>query len=188
MEQELKGIIQFLQIAEQLKNTLRSAHTSNGRQESVAEHTWRLCLLAVVLDGHYPQMDFKRLIKMLVIHDLGEIVNGDIPAIEQDPSVDKSEAERLDFQQVVAPLHEEVQQEFLSIYDEYNEAVSPEAKLAKALDKIETLFQHVQGKNPSNFDYGFNLDYGKKFTGLDEITSFLRMEADRQTRKKMSSD
>ncbi|MEM6768873.1 MAG: HD domain-containing protein, partial [Bacteroidota bacterium] len=166
IQQELDSIISFLKVAEGLKNTLRSSHTSNGREESVAEHTWRLCLLAIMLQKYYPNINFNRLVKILLIHDMGEIINGDIPAIYQDPTVDKSQEERKDFLEVIAPLNEEQQQEMLELWDEYNEVSSPEAKLAKALDKIETVLQHLDGKNPDDFDYAFNLGYGTKYTSI----------------------
>ncbi len=186
MRQELDGIIEFLKIAEQLKSTTRSAHSSTGRHESVAEHTWRLCLLALLLSRYYPKLDLVKLLKMLLIHDMGEIIGGDIPAIHQDPTQNKNEQERSDFQKILAPLPEDMREEFLSIWDEYDQVVTPEAKLAKALDKLETLLQHVQGDNPKHFDYGFNLDYGSQYTGLDGITTYIREQLDNWTRQRMS--
>ncbi|MEM9936195.1 MAG: HD domain-containing protein [Bacteroidota bacterium] len=185
IQQELDSIISFLKVAEGLKNTLRSSHTSNGREESVAEHTWRLCLLAIMLQKFYPNINFNRLVKILLIHDMGEIINGDIPAIYQDPTVDKSQEERKDFLEVIAPLNEEQQQEMLELWDEYNEVSSPEAKLAKALDKIETVLQHLDGKNPDDFDYAFNLGYGTKYTSIDPVISYLRGYVDEETRKRI---
>ena len=185
IQQDLDSIISFLKVAEGLKNTLRSSHTSNGREESVAEHTWRLCLLAMMLQKYYPNINYNRLIKILLIHDMGEIINGDIPAIYQDPTVDKSHEERKDFLEVISPLTEEQQNEMLELWDEYNEVSSPEAKLAKALDKIETVLQHLDGKNPDDFDYEFNLGYGTKYTSLDPVISYLRGYVDDETRKRI---
>ena len=158
---EINGIMEFLKRAEQLKSTLRSSHTATGRPESVAEHTWRLSLMAILLQKYYPDTDFEKLIKILVIHDMGEIINGDVPAIYQDPGVDKSLEERIDFESILDPLPNDLREEMLGLWDEYNEVSSEEAKLAKALDKLETLLQHLHGKNEDDFDYEFNLDYGK---------------------------
>jgi len=182
--EELDGILAFLKVAEQLKSTLRSAYSATGRTESVAEHTWRLCLLAVTLGPQYPQIDQLRLLKILLIHDMGEIIHGDIPAIHQDPSKDKNEEERADFLQVVEPLPEQTRIEFVKLWDEYNEVKTPEAQLAKALDKLETLLQHVQGDNPKDFDYGFNLNYGTKYTKLDPVISYLRETLDGWTQER----
>ena len=78
---ELEGTLEFLRGAERLKSVTRSAYTSEGQQESVAEHTWRLCLMSVVFADSFPGVDFARLVKICVIHDLGEAIGGDIPAL-----------------------------------------------------------------------------------------------------------
>ena len=177
----LNGILTFLRSAEQLKNTIRSAHTSEGREESTAEHTWRLCLMAMLLADHYPNVDPLRLIKLCIVHDLGEAVSGDIPAIHQVPGVNKSIEERKDFLSLVEPLPENLKIELIELWDEYDQAQTFEARLAKALDKIETVLQHTQGKNPADFDYGFNIPYGKKWTDFDPLTQQIRAIIDKET-------
>ena len=82
---DLDGILAFLRSAERLKTVRRSGWTSEGEQESVAEHTWRLCLMAMVLYGRDPAVDLGRLLRICLIHDLGEAIGGDIPAIHQTP-------------------------------------------------------------------------------------------------------
>lgn len=180
-QNELDGILTFLRSAEQLKNTIRSAHTSEGRVESTAEHTWRLCLMAMLLADSYPNIDTLKLLKLCIIHDLGEAVSGDIPAIHQVDGVDKSIDERKDFLLLADPLPAKQKSELIALWDEYDQAKTVEAKLAKALDKMETVLQHTQGKNPDTFDYGFNLDYGKKWTDFDPLTKRLRDMIDEKT-------
>ncbi len=82
-----------------------------------------------------------------VVHDLGEAIRGDIPAIDQDASAPKSADERNDLVTLTAPLPPRLQDEILALRDEYEAAATPEAKVAKALDKLETILQHNQGKN-----------------------------------------
>jgi putative hydrolases of HD superfamily len=159
---EILGVLEFLRAAEKLKSTHRSAWTSAGQPESVAEHTWRLCLMALVLKDGFPGVDFARLVKMCIIHDLGEAIGGDIPAIHQVPGQSKADQERADLLELLQPLPERLRAEITALWDEYEAAASPEAKLAKALDKLETIMQHNQGMNPPDFDYGFNLDYGRR--------------------------
>ena len=178
---ELHGILRFLRSAEQLKNTHRSAWTSGGQPESVAEHTWRLCLMALVLRDAFPGVDFARLVKMCIIHDLGEAVRGDIPAIHQVAGASKAAEERADLLQLLQPLPERLQAEIAGLWDEYEAAASPEARLAKALDKLETIMQHNQGRNPPDFDYAFNLGYGKRFTTGDPLIEEIRALLDRET-------
>ena len=108
---------------------------------------------------------------------------GDIPAIHQVAGVDKSIDERKDFLSLVEPLPEKLKSELISLWDEYDKAQTFEAKLAKALDKTETVLQHTQGKNPADFDYGFNLHYGKKSADFDPITQQLRAIIDEETER-----
>lgn len=183
-KKEIEGILTFLQKSEQLKNTYRSSYTSSGRTESVAEHSWRLCLMALMLEKHFPGVDMSRVIKICIVHDLGEAIHGDIPAPTQDRSVDKSEKEREDLLKLSDNLPEDLRKELLELWDEYEDASSAEAKTAKALDKLETILQHNQGKNPENFDYAFNLDYGKEYTDNHPVISSIREILDEETRKR----
>jgi len=179
--EEIEGVLTFLRAAERLKTVMRSGWTSDGQQESVAEHTWRLCLMAMLLYGHTPGIDLARLLKMCLIHDLGEAIGGDVPAPAQNAGASKAYQERSDLVQLIAPLPPALRQEIVDLWDEYEAAGSPEAKIAKGLDKLETILQHNQGKNPANFDYAFNLEYGLRYTAADPIMSALRQRLDEET-------
>ncbi len=181
---ELDGILAFLRSAERLKDTLRTSHTSSGRPESVAEHTWRLCLMAALLRGEFPDVDFSRLIRICIVHDLGEAVGGDIPAIAQEAGAPKAAKERQDLQSIVAPLPARLRDELLALWDEYEAASTPEARVAKALDKLETILQHNQGRNPPGFDYTFNLGYGQQYTTGHPLIVAFREVLDRETRRR----
>ena len=184
---ELTGILDFLRAAERLKSTTRTGYTSAGTQESVAEHTWRLCLMAVVLAPAFPDVDFAKLVKICIIHDLGEAIHGDVSAPEQARraalglATGKSELERRDLLELLAPLPVALRAEIASLWDEYEAAESPEAKLAKGLDKLETIMQHNQGLNPPDFDYRFNLGYGRKHTADIPLIAQVREILDRET-------
>jgi putative hydrolases of HD superfamily len=185
---EIEGVLTFLRAAERLKTVMRSGWTSEGQQESVAEHTWRLCLMAMLLYGHTPGIDLARLLKMCLIHDLGEAIGGDLPAPAQKAGVSKADQERSDLVQLIAPLPPALRREIIELWDEYEAAGSPEAKVAKGLDKLETILQHNQGKNPANFDYAFNLDYGQRYTAADPIMSALRKRLDEETARKAKDE
>ncbi|WCP68992.1 HD domain-containing protein [Vibrio tubiashii] len=181
MINKLQSIIHFLQQAEKLKSTLRTAWTESGRQESTAEHTWRLSLLAMLLTDEYPQLDSLKILKLCIIHDLAEAVSGDIPAPLQHRVSNKSELEKQDLLILIAPLKAAQREELLTLWTEYDQMSTDEARLVKALDKIETMLQHNQGQNPSDFDYAFNLTYGQKHTGYDDLTTQLRQLVDVDT-------
>lgn len=174
-------ILAFLKSAERLKDTLRNSWTSTGRRESVAEHTWRLCLMAMLVHDQFPGVDFARLIRMCLVHDLGEAIHGDIPAVDQIQGAPKSDQERTDLLTLLEPLPEIQRDEWLQLWDEYEAAVTPEARLAKALDKMETILQHNQGLNPAEFDYHFNLGYGKQYTTDQPLIRAMREVLDRET-------
>lgn len=179
---ELKGCLEFIREAEKLKDVLRSAYTSTGKHESTAEHTWRLCLMAMVFEDEFGAIDMAKLLKICIIHDLGEAISGDIPATMQAEVPNKSERERSDLILLMQTLPQRMQLEFLALWEEYEYATSDEARLVKGLDKLETIIQHNQGKNPSDFDYAYNLEYGKKHMGIHPLIQQIRALVDDETR------
>jgi putative hydrolase of HD superfamily len=187
---EVAGLLDFLRAAESLKTVTRSAYTSQGHPESVAEHTWRLSLMALLLAPEFPEVDFARLIKICLVHDLGEAIGGDIPAPEQvrrrasGAVAGKAADERRDLVRLLEPLPEARREEVLALWDEYEAAQSPEARLAKALDKLETILQHTQGRNPPDFDYRFNLGYAREHTERPPLIAEIRAILDRATEER----
>jgi putative hydrolase of HD superfamily len=186
----LAGLLDFLRAAERLKTVTRSGYTSAGRPESVAEHTWRLALMALLLAPEFPGVDFARLVKICLVHDLGEAIGGDIPAPEQarraaaGETAGKAAEERRDLITLLEPLPGPLRAEITELWDEYEAARSPEAKVAKALDKLETILQHTQGRNPPGFDYRFNLEYGRQHTAEPPLIAAIRAVLDRATEER----
>ncbi|MBB1634409.1 HD domain-containing protein [Cupriavidus sp. UME77] len=185
--EKIKGRLAFLREAERLKDVLRSAHTSCGRKESTAEHSWRLCLMAIAFEDALAGLDMLKVLKLCVIHDLGEALHGDIPAVDQSAGQDKSQQERDDLMVLTGTLDVALRDSILMIWEEYEAASSPEAKAVKALDKLETIMQHSQGKNPPDFDYAFNLGYGKQYTSTDELFRTIRAIIDDDTKGRMQA-
>ncbi|EXL04759.1 MULTISPECIES: HD domain-containing protein [Brucella] len=179
----LSGIIQFIQNAERLKSTLRSGHTSQGRPESTAEHSWRLCLLVTLFDRELGDCDRLKLIKMCIVHDLGEAISGDVPAIHQSADDGRAEREKTDLMTLCAPLPEDLRAEIMELWADYSEGKSTEAIFAKGFDKLETMMQHNIGLNPPDFDYAFNLDYGVKQTARHPLLRQFREIVDAETRR-----
>ncbi|MFQ0815314.1 phosphohydrolase [Brucella anthropi] len=179
----LNGIIRFIQGAERLKSTLRSGHTSQGRPESTAEHSWRLCLLAMLFDRELGDCDRLKLIKMCIIHDLGEAISGDVPAIHQCADDGRAAREKADLMALCAPLPDDLAAEIMALWTDYSQGSSPEAILAKGFDKLETMMQHNIGQNPPDFDYAFNLGYGVKQTARHPLLRQFRGIVDAQTRR-----
>lgn len=181
----LERWLAFIKEAELLKDVLRTAWSSSGRQESTAEHTWRLALMAALFLEEYPQLDGKRVLLMCLLHDLGEIYDGDVSAALLPDEQKKHEEEERAVKKLVSLLPDDERKQFLSIWREYNENATPEAHLVKALDKAETILQHSQGKNPQGFDYDFNLQYGAAYFRDDCLLAALRARLDEETKKRI---
>lgn len=183
-------LLKILSVAEKLKCNTRHCYTSNGRQESVAEHSWRLALMAMLLSGEeeFRQVKMDRVIRMCLIHDLGEAFTGDIPAFEKKPSEEKEEEQILD--QWVAAFPQAQREEFQSLLEEMAALETVEAKLYKALDKLEALIQH----NESDLSTWLPLEYELQFTYGQEQMQFspyvkeLRAAVDQWTARKIAEE
>jgi putative hydrolase of HD superfamily len=143
--------------------------------------------MATLLAPEFPEVDAAKLVRMCLVHDLGEAIGGDIPAPEQarraaaGESASKAAGERRDLVTLLEPLPEHLRTEITGLWDEYEAARTPEAKVAKALDKLETILQHTQGRNPPGFDYRFNLGYGRQHTAEPPIIAAIRAALDQAT-------
>lgn len=176
---DIDRYLAFFRAAEALKDTMRSGHTHGGRRESTAEHTWRLCLMALTLETELAGVDVSKLLRLLIVHDLGEAISGDVPAPEQ--VGDKTAEERRDLLRLTEPLPEPARDRLLALWDEYNARATPEARLAKGLDRLETVLQHTQGDNPADFDIAYNLAYGRDHTDGHPLIAALRAPVDVET-------
>jgi putative hydrolase of HD superfamily len=78
-----RDFLNILHIAERLKDTPRHCTTSKRRVESVAEHSWRVALMASLLRNELPDVDIDKVVNMCLIHDLGECFTGDIPVFNK---------------------------------------------------------------------------------------------------------
>jgi putative hydrolase of HD superfamily len=183
----ISSVIAFIQQAENLKNTLRSAKTSNGRVESSAEHTWRLCLMVMMFSKELAEIDALRLFKLCIIHDLAEAITGDIPATQTDKKADKAVRESAAIKALCAPLPKDLEREVIELWAEYDAGMTQEAILAKGFDKLETMLQHVIGQNTADFDYAFNLSYGVEQTQKHPLLREVRERVDKATRERMDT-
>lgn len=88
-------LIKALHTTERLKDTMRHCYTSGGRRESVAEHSWRVSLMAYWISDEFPEADMNKVIKMCLIHDLGECFTGDIPTFKKTEKEQNKKEEQL---------------------------------------------------------------------------------------------
>lgn len=168
----MKEIFDFIKVAEKLKCEMRHSWLSNGRQESVAEHSWRLSLMLILLQSKLPsKFNMSRALKMSVVHDLVEIYAGDVPVFEFADSPEekrkkkKTEADAMD--RIVKEINSSIGLEIKDLWLEYEDNSTLEAKVVKALDKLEAQLQHNQGGLATWAEIEFELTFK-----LDKYTDF----------------
>ncbi len=191
MEDQIKSILKVLTLAERLKFELRHSYTSSGRQESVAEHTWRMALMAVLIEPLLTQkIDTARLLKMIVIHDLVEAEASDISALDvlRNPDIrhQKIENEKKAIENLRASLKDTNGQEIYELFYEFESKETYEAKVANALDKLEVQLQH----NHADFATWEEIEYDMcymmdKHVLFDETLFELKKQIEEEAEQKM---
>ena len=136
----LNSQISFVLEADRLKTVARqNVITGESRRENSAEHSWHLALMAVVLADHAPPgTDLGKVGAMVVLHDLVEIDAGDL-FLYSDPAAQarQEEAERAAADRLFAILPPAQAAELRGLWDEFEERRTPEARFARALDRLE---------------------------------------------------
>ena len=173
MEEKAKKLLGFLSAIEPLKSVTRHSWCSNGRQESVAEHSWRTATMAFLLEDEFPELDIKKVIEMCLMHDVGEIER-DIPAFEK--TEDDADHEMAQLKKLTQNLPAGLGSKIMSLHNEFNACETPEAKLANALDRLEAVIQHNEADISTwdNIEYELNLTYGQNHTGYHPFLKILR--------------
>ena len=166
--------LEILHVAERLKDTPRHCTTTKGRTESVAEHSWRMSLMASLLRHEFPDLDTDKVVNMCLIHDLGECFTGDIPTFVKTDADRAAEDALLD--QWVKSLPDELSADIAALYDEMNAQETAEAKMYKALDKLEALIQHNESplSTWSENEYELNKTYAFDTVSFSDWLTELR--------------
>ena len=182
---DAKQFLDFLHRAERLKCNTRHCVTSTSRPESVAEHSWRLALMALLLEKDFPQLDMVRVVEMCIIHDLGEAVTGDIPTFrktEQDVQVENQAVEQL-----FSGLEPAAREKFTALFAEMDALETPEARLCKSLDKLEAVISHNESPLSSwePLELELNVSYGIREAAEFPPVAALREQARQDTLEKI---
>lgn len=180
-----KELIEFLGVVEKLKCNTRHSWTSSGRRESVAEHSWRLSLLAMLCADEYPDLDMNKVVRMCIIHDLGEAITGDVPSFEKTETNEMTEREAWD--KLISMLPAPYAGEFADLYAEMEAKRTPEARLYKALDNMEAVISHNEASLDTwiPLEYELNLTYGEENAAWSPYTKALRAHLAAQTKNKI---
>ncbi len=166
--------IEFLGKIEKLKCNTRHSWTSCGTQESVAEHSWRLAVMAMLCADEYPDLDMNKVIKMCLIHDFGEAITGDIPSFYKTEENEADEERAVE--ELLSTLPKSLGDELKALFAEMNAKETPEAKLFKALDNMEAVVSHNEADLSTwiPFEYEENLVYGAENAEWSPWTKALR--------------
>ena len=185
---DAREFINILHVAEKLKDTPRHCTTSGRRVESVAEHSWRVSLMALLLRSVFPDADMNKVVNMCIIHDLGECFTGDIPTFIKTDSDRKTEDELL--AEWVESLPPEVSYDLRELYAEMDEQVTVEAKIFRALDKLEAVIQHNESPLDtwSENEFELNKTHGSDAVAFSGWLSALREEVRLDTVTKIENE
>jgi len=193
MEKQITSILNVLQLAERLKFELRHSYTSSGRQESVAEHTWRMSLMAVLIEPLLKQkVDTSRLLKMIILHDLVEAEAKDISALDvlRNPSLKilKEEKEKQAIENLRNTLKDTNGQEIYDLFHEFESKETYEAKVANALDKLEVQLQHNHADFSTWEEIEYDMSYMMdKHVLFDETLFELKRQIENEAEQKMKN-
>ncbi len=182
-----RELLEIMTLAERLKDTTRHCYTSKGRHESVAEHCWMMTLMAFMMKEEFPEADMDKVIRMCIIHDLGEAFTGDIPVFHK-TAADEEREENL-LQSWVRSLPKEKAEEMLALYEEMDARETLEAKIYKTIDGLEAVVQHnlsdISTWLPN--EYQLNQTYAQERVGFSPWLTQLREEMRKDTLDKIEN-
>lgn len=185
---ESKEFLGILSQAAKLKTTPRHCCTEKNRMESVADHSWRIALMAMLLSGEpeFQGTDMNRVIRMCLIHDLGESFTGDIPAFEKTSS--NAREEDTLFLEWVKSFPSPQKEEWTELLEEMGRMETKEAKVYKALDRLEAVISHNESDISTwlPLEYDLQLTYGKENMQFSDYFKDLRQTIDEWTKEKIS--
>lgn len=179
-----RQLIDFMSVIANLKRNTRHVWNSEGKQETVAEHCWRLAVMALLVANEFPNIDISKVVKMCLIHDLGEALTGDIPSFNK---TEEDEAkEDIAIADLLKQLPENLEHDFSALFTEMAELQTEEAKLFKALDKLEAIISHNESPLETwlPLEYKENLTYGDENVVHSKYLTLLKEEIKKDTRQK----
>ncbi|WP_442598587.1 HD domain-containing protein [Neobacillus sp. D3-1R] len=159
--QRLLDQIQFIVEIDKLKSIFRQSFIMDkSRNENDAEHTWHLSVMAIILLEHAndAHLDILKVLKMILIHDLVEIDAGDTFLYDEQGYMDKEERELKAAKRLFGLLPADQQEEYFSLWREFETKETPEARFAGALDRLHPLLHNYYTEGHTWKKHGLTSD------------------------------
>jgi putative hydrolase of HD superfamily len=156
----MQQIIDFILEMEKLKGVTRKTRPLGlDRYENSAEHSWQLALFAISL-GRFAEspVDMNRVVRMLLVHDIGEIDTGDTIVFAEDGWADRKAAEQAAVKRIFGLLTEDQAAEFLSLWQEFEQAETAEALFAHAVDRAMPVLLNLANEGQSWRENGISYE------------------------------
>ncbi|MFB9296463.1 HD domain-containing protein [Persicitalea jodogahamensis] len=158
--------VAFIKEIDKLKYIQRKTKLFNSdRPENDAEHSWHLAMMTIVLAEHSDKpIDVLKVLKMVLIHDIVEIDAGDTFMYDTSKNHTNTEEELLAAKRIFGLLPTEQAEEFIAIWEEFEEGSTDEAKFAKSMDRLEPLLQNTSNNGGTWAEFGvpYQKVYDKK--------------------------
>lgn len=186
---------EFLKEIDKEKNIFRQTYLADGmRKENDAEHAWHMALFVMVLSEYANEdIDVLKTMKIVLIHDLIEIYAGDTYAYDSKGNESKRRRELAAADRLFNILPKDQAEEFRALWDEFEENITPEARFANTMDKIQPLMLNNASEGRSWEEHGVHASqvYGrneKTHLGSEELwkyadETFIRPNVGRQLKR-----
>ncbi len=148
--ESIEKVLSFIVEIEKLKDVHRKTRPVGlERYENSAEHSWHVCLSALMLKDYANEdVDINRVIKMLLIHDIGEIDTGDTIIYASETQQLKDD-EAAGLERILNILPEGKVEEYMALWNEFEAGETPDSKYAKAIDRVPPLLHNLHGNGHS---------------------------------------
>lgn len=179
------NILYMIHILEKIKVEYRYLHKSDGNRESVAEHSWRLAFMIILVEPYLEQkINIQHALEMAIIHDIAESITGDMPFFLSN-TTEKEKKEKSAIKQIVSSLEKDQGKKIYKLWKEYSKGATQESKLVKALDKMEAQIQKNESLNKAwrDEEKAAAMKRLDKYCDFDRFLKELKIEVRKESKK-----
>lgn len=156
----MSSFLKLFHATERLKKEPRRAFKSNGLPDTVAEHSWRVCLMTLVLSMTVSGIDRDKCLKLALLHDLPETYAGDVYRLDLTAQAGRHNVEEAALKKLVALVPGSTAEEIFGLWHEFEAGTSREARFIRLIDRLEVLLQHNEAGVDRWNDLEKQIQYG----------------------------